>query len=127
MKKQNFTLVELLIVIAVIAILASLLLPALNKTFEAARRISCTNNLSQLGKAFTMYVDDNNGCIQTRYNYGGSSTNFFPQVLGGSACNGTAPYDGGKYLTNWRLYFCTNKMQYNGTPVSAGNTKYLIP
>lgn len=124
MKKENFTLVELLIVIAIIAILASMILPALNKTFEAARRISCTNNLSQIGKAITMYADDNNGCIQTRYNYGGSSTNYFPQVLGGSACGGTAPYDGGGYLTNWKLYFCPNKMQYNGTPVNAGNTKY---
>lgn len=124
MKKENFTLVELLIVIAIITILASMILPALNKAFEAARRISCTNNLSQIGKAITMYADDNDGCIQIRYNVGGSSTNFFPQILGGSACGGTAPYDGGRYLTNWKLYFCPNKMQYNGTPVNAGNTKY---
>ena len=55
-----FTLIELLIVIAIIAILAGLLLPALNSAREKARAISCVSNFSSLGKAAMMYVHDNN-------------------------------------------------------------------
>ena len=59
--KQNFTLVELLIVIAIIAILASMILPALRSALDKARAIQCTSNQKQLGTTTHMYVDDNKG------------------------------------------------------------------
>ena len=54
-----FTLVELLVVIAMIAILAALLLPVLSRAKEHALRTACLNNLRQLGLGMRMYWDDN--------------------------------------------------------------------
>ena len=57
----GFTLIELLIVIGIIALLASLLLPTLNRSRQSARRVQCVGNLRQLGMAVHMYWDDNEG------------------------------------------------------------------
>lgn len=60
---KKFTLIELLIVVAIIAILLSLLLPSLSRSYELTRRAVCKSNLSQIGKAAMVYAKDNNGKV----------------------------------------------------------------
>ncbi len=84
---KNFTLVELLIVIAIIAILVAILLPALSKARGKARGAACASNLKQGGTMFFVYGGDSND-FMPRYNFGGGilardleSSNFYTNVL----------------------------------------------
>lgn len=61
MKQRGFTLIELLVVVAIIALLAGILFPVFSKAREKGRQATCTSNLKQLGLAFQMYLQDNDG------------------------------------------------------------------
>jgi prepilin-type N-terminal cleavage/methylation domain-containing protein len=65
-KLKAFTLVELLVVIAIIAVLLAVLLPALSSVKEKGKRVKCGNNLASLGRAVTLYCDDNAGYLPPR-------------------------------------------------------------
>jgi len=94
-----FTLLEVLIVIAIIAILAAMLMPALSAAREKARASVCMSNLKQIGMGLFMYVQDHNGYLppyyagpgKAWYDYG-SNSYFARQYLGLSA---TSPKKGG--------------------------------
>ena len=61
--KRGFTLIELLVVIGIIAILASLLLPALSRAKMGAQATACGNNLRQLSLGWQLYADDSDGLL----------------------------------------------------------------
>ncbi len=84
LREQAFTLIELLVVISIIAVLASLLLPAVNRAKEAGRGAACMSNLRQVGIALQLYVQENNNRLPFMRDKSTTTTNDLPspdQVL----------------------------------------------
>ena len=94
MRKNGFTLVELLVVIGIIALLISILLPALNKARDQAKLMACQSNLRQIAAAALSYSNDNKGVIVPTAVWGAGQPSSSSPVLipsgTGDVANGTA-------------------------------------
>jgi len=113
-----FTLVELLVVIGIIAVLISVLLPALSRARQAARRMACLSNLRQIGQSFRLYETENRGYIPSAMTHP-------------TAVNPVWPHPGSWYGIQWNEKILPylgvkTSYDYDGEPPSSMKVPVLV-
>ncbi len=143
MLRRAFTLTELLVVIVIIAIICALLLPALGQVREAARMVTCMNNLRQLGLAVHGYGNEQDGLLPMSYanedgNYSGSgqgSAKMWPQYLAPYIERSDQVESGSQLTVNANVFGCPTKRQtyrritnsWTGFTPGYGYTRWAMP
>lgn len=122
MKRNSFSLIELLVTIAVIAILAGLLLPALQSARKKSQSLQCINNLKQNGLVFVYYANDFDGYMPV----GTTGHDLWPQLLSGKV---TTALPCGDYLKLGKYYdriICpvTSQRLDPNASIASGNNYY---
>ncbi len=118
--KHGFTLVELLVVVAIIAILAALILPALARARESARRAVCASNLKQMGEVFHMFADEYHGDWAPRmvpYHFP-----YSPTLGCWSSFDGVYLYP--EYLTDCAITICPSDAEFG---MLGGKARFIKP
>ncbi len=130
--QKKFTLIELLIVIAIIAILAAMLLPALGRAREMAQKSSCASNLKQVGLAFNMYSISNDGWVWLTPAFNDSYPTVWYSFPGMAETLGVGDYTETDWnvtsFTQRKITFCPvgiNEDNFNAPAQTAYGTAYV--
>lgn len=124
MRDKGFTLVELLVVIGIIALLISILLPALNGARQSAQTVQCLSNMRQLGLGFAQYSNENNGWHLYTLNYWGRDLERAAGASGSYDAFDAEKWAGVLFLWGYtptmEIFFCPAKGNDDGTATFLG-------